>query len=104
VCQQSDFAARDFYDVWLPILSPSQELLDEVRKARTDGEWFDFVKKFRREMDRPESRYVLDLLAALAHQTSISLGCYCENENQCHPSILTEFLPERGASPELEES
>ena len=36
--------------------------------------------------------------AALAHQTNISLGCYCEDETLCHRSVLRELLAERGAS------
>jgi uncharacterized protein YeaO (DUF488 family) len=40
---------------------------------------------------------LLDLLAALSHQTSFSVGCYCENEERCHRSILRKLLAERGA-------
>jgi uncharacterized protein YeaO (DUF488 family) len=39
----------------------------------------------------------LDVLAALSHQTNLSLGCYCEDENFCHRSVLRELLIERGA-------
>jgi uncharacterized protein YeaO (DUF488 family) len=37
------------------------------------------------------------LLAALSHDSNISVGCYCENEVHCHRSILRELLAERGA-------
>jgi uncharacterized protein YeaO (DUF488 family) len=95
---KSEFAKRDFYDVWLPNLSPSQELLKEVKGSRDDASWSVFKKKFRSEMNRPEASRVLDLLAALSHQTNISLGCYCEDEEKCHRSVLKELLIERGAS------
>ena len=49
-------------------------------------------------MKNPEAARVLDLLAALSHQTSFSVGCYCENEARCHRSILGELLAERGAA------
>jgi uncharacterized protein YeaO (DUF488 family) len=31
------------------------------------------------------------------NQTSFSVGCYCENENHCHRSVLRELLVQRGA-------
>jgi uncharacterized protein YeaO (DUF488 family) len=48
-------------------------------------------------MSQPDAARVLDLLAALSRQTNLSIGCYCENEQQCHRSILKELLAERGA-------
>jgi uncharacterized protein YeaO (DUF488 family) len=48
-------------------------------------------------MKHPDSAHLLDLLAALSHQTNFSMGCYCEDENLCHRSILRKLLAERGA-------
>jgi uncharacterized protein YeaO (DUF488 family) len=48
-------------------------------------------------MSRPDASRLLDLLAALSHQTSFSTGCYCADENRCHRSILRKLLTERGA-------
>jgi uncharacterized protein YeaO (DUF488 family) len=95
---KSEFAKRDFYDVWLPNLSPSQELLKEAKTSHGAASWSVFKKKFRTEMNKPEASKVLDLLAALSHQTNFSLGCYCEDEEKCHRSVLRELLVERGAS------
>ena len=94
---KSEYARRDFYDVWLPILSPSQELVKEGRASNDDKSWLAFKRKFRSEMNGPEASRVLDLLAALSHQTNMSLGCYCEDETRCHRSVLRELLKERGA-------
>jgi uncharacterized protein YeaO (DUF488 family) len=94
---KSEYARRDFYDVWLPILSPSQELVKEGRASNDDKSWSAFKRKFRSEMNGPEASRVLDLLAALSHQTNMSLGCYCEDETRCHRSVLRELLKERGA-------
>jgi uncharacterized protein YeaO (DUF488 family) len=49
-------------------------------------------------MNERDAARVLDLLAALSHQTNFSLGCYCEDETRCHRSILKELLAERGAT------
>ena len=94
---KSEFAKRDFYDVWLPNLSPSQELIKEAKSSDDDKSWSAFKKKFRAQMSEPEASKVLDLVAALSHQTNMSLGCYCEDENRCHRSVLRELLIERGA-------
>src|SRR5438874_2129489 len=87
---KAQFAKRDFYDVWLPNLSPSPELVAFAQKSRDASIWNSFKRKFRAEMNQPEAARLLDLLAALSHQTSFSIGCYCENEDWCHRSILKE--------------
>jgi len=94
---KSDFAKRDFYDVWLPALSPSQTLVTFALNSRDAKSWRAFERKFRAEMREPEAGRLLDLLAALSHQTNFSLGCYCESEDRCHRSILRALLTERGA-------
>ena len=94
---KAEFASRNFYDVWLPNLAPSQELMKLGQAAETDQEWEAFVRKYRQEMaDRDRGR-LLDLLAALSHTTDFSVGCYCENETRCHRSVLRELLLDRGA-------
>ena len=95
---RGEFASRDFYDAWLPNLAPSEELVKEAQSARDDADWKSFVRKYRAEMKRPENGHVLDLLAALSHNTDLSVGCYCADEERCHRSVLRELLAERGAS------
>jgi uncharacterized protein YeaO (DUF488 family) len=94
---KSQFAKRDFYDVWLPILSPSAQLVAFAQRSKNERSWKVFARKFRGEMNQPGAARLLDLLAALSHQTNFSLGCYCENEARCHRSVLKELLAERGA-------
>ena len=94
---KSEFASRDFYDVWLPALAPSEPLVKQALAARSEREWQAFVKRYRREMREPEAARLLDTLAALSKQTNFSVGCYCENEARCHRSVLRELFEERGA-------
>ncbi|MEW6670988.1 MAG: DUF488 family protein [Thermodesulfobacteriota bacterium] len=94
---KSEYAARDIYDVWFPNLSPSEELLKEGQGAADERAWAAFKRKFRAEMNRPEARRELDLLAALSFQTDFAIGCYCADESRCHRSILRELLEEHGA-------
>ena len=92
-----EYASRDIYDVWLPNLSPSPELMKEGKSAKDDRSWALFAKKFRAEMSRPEATRILELLAALSHRTQLAVGCYCEDEKRCHRSILRKLLEEHGA-------
>ena len=94
---KSDFARLDYYDVWFPNLAPSAELVQEAQRASDERAWITFKRKFRREMSEPERSRELDVLAALSHQTNLSLGCYCQDESRCHRSVLRELLVERGA-------
>ena len=94
---KSEFAKRDYYDVWLPNLAPSAELVKEALNATGDLAWNAFRRKYRAEMNQPDAARLLDLLAAMSHQTSFSVGCYCEDESRCHRSILRELLMEHGA-------
>jgi uncharacterized protein YeaO (DUF488 family) len=94
---KSDFARLDYYDVWFPNLSPSADLVDEARGAVDQRAVESFKRKFRRQMREPDRSRELDVLAALSHQTNLSLGCYCEDESRCHRSVLRELLTGRGA-------
>ena len=95
---KAEFAARDFYDVWLPLLAPSDALVKQALAAEDARAWAAFVKKYRAEMGKGEAPRVLDLLAALSHAADFAVGCYCENESHCHRSVLRELLSERGAA------
>ena len=94
---KTEFARRDFYDVWLPNLSPSPDLMKEGQAASDPASWAVFKRKFRAEMNGTEPSKLLDLLAALSHQTNFAIGCYCADEAHCHRSVLRELLIERGA-------
>ncbi|MDQ7981780.1 DUF488 family protein [Paraburkholderia sp. SARCC-3016] len=95
---KSEFGTRNYYDVWLPILSPTPELVSEALAAKTDREWSAFARKFRAQMNNGDAPKVLDTLAALSKTADFSVGCYCDDENRCHRSILRQLLEDRGAA------
>jgi uncharacterized protein YeaO (DUF488 family) len=95
---KAETASRNFYDVWLPDVAPSEALLRHAQASLDDPKrWKQFVSRYRGEMKRPEARRLLDLLAALSHTTDFSVGCYCADESRCHRSVLRELLAEHGA-------
>lgn len=95
---KTQFAAQNWYDLWYPNLAPSVETMKLGQDARTPAQWAAFMRRYRAEMAQPDASRSLDLLAALSHQTNLSLGCYCEEEARCHRSVLRALLLERGAS------
>ena len=94
---KKEYASQNWYDVWLPNVAPTPELMKIGKAAESEKAWAAFVKKYRSEMAAPEKNRILDLLAALSHHANLSVGCYCENEHRCHRSILRELLAERDA-------
>jgi uncharacterized protein YeaO (DUF488 family) len=96
--RKSDYARRDYYDLWLPELAPSQKWVSwALGEPWTDARWRKYLRNYRREMRAPQAQHLLDLLAALSHGTDLSIGCYCEREERCHRSLLRELLVARGA-------
>jgi len=94
---KSEFASQNYYDVWFPNLAPSVETMKLGQAARTPAQWVAFARKYRAEMGRPEAGHAIELLAALSHHCSFSVGCYCEDEARCHRSVLRALLAEHGA-------
>ncbi len=95
--RKTEYASKNFYDVWLPALAPSPESVKQALTARSERDWNRFVKKYRREMAATDESATLDVLAALSHQADFSVGCYCADESRCHRSVLRDLLVERGA-------
>ena len=91
------YAKDDWYDVWYPELSPTPELMAQGKSSQSDSEWNAFVRKFRKQLSEAAASRTLDLLAALSQNANFSLGCYCEQEDRCHRSVLRAVLKERGA-------
>ncbi|KQV28303.1 hypothetical protein ASC97_08205 [Rhizobium sp. Root1203] len=94
---KEEFSSRDYYDVWLPILAPSQGLVSEAKAAVTEADWDRFVRAYTKEMKAPDASHALELLATLSHASAFSIGCYCDDESRCHRSVLRRLLADRGA-------
>lgn len=96
--RKEDYAKRDYYDLWLPLLSPSQKVVSAgLSTPWTDARWKKFAAAYRREMKAPAAQQLIALLAQLSHHANFSVGCYCENEARCHRSLLKHLLLEHGA-------
>jgi uncharacterized protein YeaO (DUF488 family) len=95
---KTEFAKRDYYDVWLPELAPSAETVSAAMAGEwSEKKWKKFVATYVREMSTPSASHLLKTLAALSRQTNFSVGCYCEDESRCHRSVLRDLLIAEGA-------
>ena len=94
---KAQFSAQNWYDVWFPNLAPSLRTMKIGLAAATPAQWSAFARKYKAEMRAPEAKHDLELLAVLSRSANFSVGCYCEDENRCHRSILRQLLAENGA-------
>ena len=91
-------AAQNWYDVWLPELAPSNQLVKFAQAADSPRQWATFVRRYGAEMGAPEKVHLLRLLAAMSRKSNFSVGCYCADETHCHRSVLRELLKELGGA------
>ena len=87
------YAAEDIMDVWLPTVAPSRALVAWAMKhdLQNPSNWKTYVRRYRNEMKKTDSRQTIWALAALAKRTPISIGCYCRTEN-CHRFELERLI------------
>ena len=92
------------YDVWMPALGPSEQLLTAVQSEKIA--WSAFTRDFKKELflDGPiDSRNktiknhgqksTLRLIKAMAREGNVTLMCHCdEDAKQCHRHILREVI------------
>jgi uncharacterized protein YeaO (DUF488 family) len=96
--RKEDYAARNYFDVWLPDLAPSRPLVSwALSEPFTSQRWTVYERRYRREMRQPAAQRLIALLAKLSAQSNFSVGCYCEDESRCHRSLLKKLLIEQGA-------
>ena len=50
---KTQFASRNWYDVWLPNLALGAETVKEAQTAATPAQWTAFARKYRSEMAAP---------------------------------------------------
>ncbi|HJQ11007.1 MAG TPA: DUF488 family protein [Gemmatimonadaceae bacterium] len=99
--RKEQYAALDYFDVWVPELAPSAPLVSwALSQPFSDKRWAKYERSYRNEMKKPPAARLIALLAALSQQTDFAIGCYCENESRCHRSILRDLLADAGAKME----
>jgi len=95
------WAREGYFDVWLPLLAPSRELLGALKQGAIT--FARFSARYRAEMRRPEPRQVIRMLAAVARRQRINLGCFCADPARCHRTLLRELIENETTDPEPRE-
>jgi uncharacterized protein YeaO (DUF488 family) len=96
--RKEDYAARDYYDLWLPELAPSAPLVSwALSQPFTPKRWAAYRRRYLAEMRQPAAQRLIALLAAMSAGSDFSVGCYCQDEAHCHRSLLRELLLAQGA-------
>ena len=96
--------SSNLYDVWMPSLGPSEQLLKAVQSGEID--WKTFSKRYRDELfldgpidERSETiknhgqKSTLRLLKALGARQNVTLMCHCdEHATECHRFLLEKEI------------
>ena len=97
--KKADYGRLDYFDLWLPDLAPSAELVKYAyAEPWTPRRWSIYARRYRSEMRAPAAQRLINVLAALSSQADFAVGCYCEDEARCHRSLLREMLTEAKAT------
>jgi len=88
--RREDWQRRGYFDLWLPLLSPTAELLARYRAQKIDFKTF--ARHYQTQMKASPSRQVIELVAAVSLFQPIGVGCFCADESTCHRSVLVKLL------------
>ncbi len=81
----------DEYNSWL---APSRQLINEYKKG--DLSWDEFGRRYREELSDPQSQAGLRRLAEVARTQVITLLCFCEDDWNCHRTLLRQAIIDAG--------
>ena len=96
--------STDRYDVWMPSLGPSEQLLRAVQSGKKS--WAQFSREYLKElfMDGPidlrsrtiknhGQKFTLRLIKDLARKGNVTLMCHCaEDQLHCHRHLLQRII------------
>lgn len=96
--------SSNLYDVWMPSLGPSEQLLRAVQGGKIT--WAAFTRDFKKELFLDGSvdarnktiknhgqKSTLRLIKAMAREGNVTLMCHCdEDTKQCHRHILHQLI------------
>ena len=96
--RKEDYAARDYFDVWLPELAPSAPLVSwALSEPFTPNAWPSTGGGIGERCGSRLLSVSSHCWLSLSSRDKFSVGCYCEDETRCHRSLLRELLFEQGA-------
>ncbi len=91
------WTADGYFDVWMPALAPSAELLSELKHFDFDNPAHrkKFFDRYEHELlGHADTRQTVEFVAQVAARMPVAIGCFCEDESRCHRSRLYKILEE----------
>jgi uncharacterized protein YeaO (DUF488 family) len=96
--------SSNLYDVWMPSLGPSEQLLKAVLGGKIT--WSEYTRDFKKELfldgavdarnrtiKNHGQKSTLRLIKAMAREGNVTLMCHCdEDAKQCHRHILRDLI------------
>lgn len=83
------------FDIWMPHLAPSTELLRKYQEQEID--WEEFRKLFTADVLNTQSVY-LEIVLDIAKKNTVTLVCWEETAEKCHRLLVTQKLAEFDSS------
>lgn len=92
---KSRWVRDGYFDVWLPVLAPSDKLLNRIKGKNWDdtavrNRFFDAYE--RELMSNAAGRQTVEFIARVVTKTPVSIGCFCGDESRCHRSRLFKII------------
>jgi len=89
ICTMRRIKPEFEFDMWLPTLSPSTELLKEHHEGKVT--WEEFSKKLKEELF-PTHNIYLEMIYELAKKKTVTLLCWEDSPKECHRSLIAQEL------------
>ena len=91
VCVMRRIRSTFDFDVWLPALAPSNQLLDACKEGKIN--WEGYVERFSQEvLENPQKAPFFQMLRLLSESSVVTLLCHEETDEKCHRRLLIEKL------------
>ena len=96
VCVMNSLHPEYEFDIWLPSLSPSRQLIEDYIINQIIN-WSEFSQKYRAEQQLKNNQEILTLLINLIKDThqnnrNVTLLCFEETSSGCHRQLIIEEI------------
>lgn len=87
ICIMRKPGTHTSWDIWMPTLAPSLELLESYQNEIID--WAEYEKRFNNEVIQVSQEHI-KLLADMAKNFTITILCWEKTPEQCHRRLIAQ--------------
>ena len=89
ICIMRRIRPEFVFDIWMPTLAPSTELLKSYHDRRID--WKKYERRFAKEVLNRNQKY-LDIVLDISQKDILTLLCWEDTPEMCHRRLVAEHL------------